>query len=91
MSTYFNIIQARQVNPTNYDRVMRFWQEVVADYCRYEKKCVVSLRELKEKFRRGHLLPSPLQTAIEELHRCVVSSILIFRRVGQTLKTAMSS
>ncbi|KAH7717176.1 Protein T24B8.2 [Aphelenchoides avenae] len=69
MCGLMSLPKARQVNPTNYDRVMRFWQEVIADYCRYEKKCVVSLRELKDKFRRGHLLPSPLQAAIEDMHR----------------------
>uniref|UniRef100_A0A914C8I5 Charged multivesicular body protein 7 n=1 Tax=Acrobeloides nanus TaxID=290746 RepID=A0A914C8I5_9BILA len=62
-------LKARHVNPTNYDRVTKFWTNLIDDYCKYERTCVVTCEELKKKFRRGAQIPSPLSTILQEMCR----------------------
>jgi len=61
--------KARRINPTNYDRVVNFWTNVINNYCQHENKCLITLDELKENLRRGAQLPSPLSIAIEEMKK----------------------
>jgi hypothetical protein len=69
MSGLMSMPKARHINPTNYDRVIEFWQALIGAYCKHNKSCVFSLDELKTRFRRGSLLPSPLQTVLQEMQK----------------------
>lgn len=69
MAGFMSALKIRQVNPTNYDRIIEFWRRVIEDFCRYEKKCVIGYDELKFNFKRGNQLPAPLLTVLEELYK----------------------
>ncbi|KAI1729652.1 snf7 domain-containing protein [Ditylenchus destructor] len=67
MKGLMSLPKARHLNPTNHKRVMEFWKDLIAEYCKHEKTCLFSLDELKQKFRRGSQLPSPLAAVIQEM------------------------
>lgn len=67
MSGLMSYLKAKHVNPSNYDRVVGFWKKLISDYCRHQKTCLFTPEELKQKFKRGSQLPSPLPTVISEM------------------------
>uniref|UniRef100_A0A915CW07 Charged multivesicular body protein 7 n=1 Tax=Ditylenchus dipsaci TaxID=166011 RepID=A0A915CW07_9BILA len=67
MQGLMSLLKPRRVYPTNYDRIIDFWKNLIAEYCKHEQTCLFSLDELKQKFRRGSQLPSPLSTVIKEM------------------------
>ncbi|CAD5216586.1 unnamed protein product [Bursaphelenchus xylophilus] len=69
MRGLMSMLKARSVNSINFDRTIEFWKNLIANYCKMEKKCLVDYEELREKFRRGNQLPAPLLTVFEELHK----------------------
>lgn len=69
MAGYMSALKIRDVNPANYDRIVDFWKKVIEDYCKFERKSVITLDELKVQFKRGNQLPAPLSTVLEELYK----------------------
>ncbi|KAI6242730.1 hypothetical protein M3Y99_00179300 [Aphelenchoides fujianensis] len=68
MAGLMSHLKLRHVNPKNYDRIVDFWWNLIDDYCRHEKKCLLSFDELKNRFKRGNQLPAPLATVLEEMY-----------------------
>ncbi|KAI6188331.1 hypothetical protein M3Y98_00343300 [Aphelenchoides besseyi] len=68
MAGLMSHLKLRQVNPKNYDRIIDFWSNIIDNYCRHEKKCLLSFDELKVKFKRGNQLPGPLARVLEEMY-----------------------
>lgn len=60
--------QAREVNPCDYDRKIKFWSEMIARSCLQEKDPIVTVDLLKRRFRRGDQLPGSLGVVIESMH-----------------------
>ncbi|KAI6196953.1 hypothetical protein M3Y94_01168300 [Aphelenchoides besseyi] len=68
MAGLMSQLKLRQVNPKNYDRIVDFWSNTIDNYCRHEKKCLLTFDELKVKFKRGNQLPGPLARVLEEMY-----------------------
>ena len=71
MNGLMSMLKLKNVNPTNYQRVVNFWIGVIENYCRHEKTCLLNYEELKKRFKRGNQMPAPLLQVLEELHMCV--------------------
>jgi len=68
MAGYMSALKLRDVNPTNYDRIVEFWKKLIEEYCRIEKKCLIGYDELKIRFKRGNQLPAPLEAVLEQMY-----------------------
>lgn len=59
----------RTVNPENYDSKMKFWKDVIAEYCFFIGTASFGKLELQQTFTKGHRVPLCLETVIEEMLR----------------------
>ncbi|KAI1729648.1 charged multivesicular body protein 7 [Ditylenchus destructor] len=85
MKSLMSLPKARHLNPTNHKRVMEFWKDLIAEYCKHEKTCLFSLDELKQKFRRGSQLPSPLAAVIQEMQESgAIKRREEYKKIGQS-------
>ncbi|VDO55546.1 unnamed protein product [Brugia timori] len=63
--TFF--IQARDVNPNDYDRKIEFWSDMIAKSCDSERNAIFTIDILKRRFRRGDQLPGSLNVIIQHM------------------------
>uniref|UniRef100_A0A915A5V8 Charged multivesicular body protein 7 n=1 Tax=Parascaris univalens TaxID=6257 RepID=A0A915A5V8_PARUN len=68
MAGLMSMTKAREVNPCDYDRKIKFWSEMIARSCLQEKDPIVAVDLLKRRFRRGDQLPGSLGVVIESMH-----------------------
>lgn len=66
-SNSFLFIQARDVNPNDYDRKIEFWSDMVAKSCDIEKNAIFTIDILKRRFRRGDQIPGSLNVIIQHM------------------------
>ncbi|CAD7005910.1 unnamed protein product [Ceratitis capitata] len=57
----------REVNPENYDSKMKFWQDMIAQYCEHEGSGCFCKRDLQLTFARGDRIPYGLDTVLSEM------------------------
>lgn len=69
MSVLLNTFRPRQVNEEHYNRKMKFWKEIISDYCDYKGSAKVSIAELKEVFKRNGTAPYCLQEVFDDMQR----------------------
>ncbi|VDM38913.1 unnamed protein product [Toxocara canis] len=68
MAGLMSMTKAREVNPYDYDRKIKFWTDIIGKSCLLEKDPVVTVDALKRRFRRGDQLPGSLEVVIENMH-----------------------
>ncbi|XP_058832436.1 charged multivesicular body protein 7 [Topomyia yanbarensis] len=61
--------RVRSVNPENYDSKMKFWKEMIRNYCNHKGSALVSIIELKQVFKRKGTSPYCLQVVFDDMIR----------------------
>lgn len=61
------ILQAREVNPNDYDRKIEFWSSMIAKSCSIDKNPVFNIEILKRRFRRGDQIPGSLDIVVQHM------------------------
>uniref|UniRef100_A0A1I8NXI1 Charged multivesicular body protein 7 n=1 Tax=Stomoxys calcitrans TaxID=35570 RepID=A0A1I8NXI1_STOCA len=60
----------RDVNPENYDSKMKFWKDIIVEYCLFRGKTYFCKQELQQTFALGrNRIPACLDTVFDELTR----------------------
>ena len=80
MNVLFLPFRDRRVNPASWDRKLKFWSELLINYC--DKRGVVKVSEehLKEVFKRKGKKPACLSTVLDNLYSWV---FFFSRKFGQ--------
>lgn len=67
------------MDPVAYNKKVEFWSELIAKYCMASKSAIADYEKLKESFKKGCLLPAPLEGVMAEMHRyCFIFINCIF-------------
>uniref|UniRef100_A0A1Q3F7D4 Putative m protein type n=1 Tax=Culex tarsalis TaxID=7177 RepID=A0A1Q3F7D4_CULTA len=69
MGVLLSEFRVRTINPENYDSKMKFWKEMIRNYCEHKGSGAVSIVELKRVFKRKGTIPYCLQTVFEDMLR----------------------
>lgn len=67
MSVFMYHFRPREVNPNHYDQMMRFWKEMIENYCEFKGSSSFSIEELKDVFKRKGTSPYGLDTVIKQM------------------------
>jgi charged multivesicular body protein 7 len=67
MSVMMYVFRPREVNPEHYDQKMRFWIEMIENYCEYKGSSSFSVQELKDVFKRKGTSPYCLEDVINQM------------------------
>lgn len=67
MSVFNYNFRPREVDPEHYDQKMRFWKEMIENYCEYKGSSSFSIQELKEVFKRKGTSPYCLDTVVNQM------------------------
>lgn len=73
MDNLFAPFRSKAVNPVNYESKMKFWTNLIKEYCQVKGCAVVTVNELRDAFQRNNKKPFCLDTAIE--HQLMDGSI----------------
>lgn len=66
MENLFAPFRAKNVNPINYETKMKFWKNLIQEYCSVRGNPVISLNELRTAFGRKSKKPYCLETVLDE-------------------------
>ena len=69
MDALFSLFKDRELNPVHYDAKMKFWSEVLINYCDDHGLLQIDMTTVVTKFRRKGKTPKCLDKVFEELHR----------------------
>ncbi|XP_039445612.1 charged multivesicular body protein 7 [Culex pipiens pallens] len=69
MGVLLSEFRVRSINPENYDSKMKFWKEMIRNYCEHKGCGAVSIVELKRVFKRKGTIPYCLQTVFADMLR----------------------
>lgn len=61
--------RAKNVNAEAYDYKMKFWKDMIKRYCGQDQRATISIKVLKEVFKRDNTSPYCLQEVFDELLR----------------------
>lgn len=67
MENLFSQFRDKSVNPVNYETKMKFWKNLIHEYCKLRGSPTISLTELRTAFERNGKKPYCLDTVLEEL------------------------
>ncbi|CEF62568.1 Charged multivesicular body protein 7 [Strongyloides ratti] len=68
MSKMMSNLPNKNLNPSTYSSIMKFWHEAIEKYCITVENPFISLFDLKHAFRRNKAIPASLKDVINELH-----------------------
>lgn len=66
MENLFAPFRLKTVNPVNYDSKMKFWKNLIKEYCQLRGNPVISLNELRMAFQRNSKRPYCLDVVLAE-------------------------
>lgn len=66
MENLFAPFRLKSVNPVNYDSKMKFWKNLIKEYCQYRGNPVISLNELRTALQRRGKRPYCLDTVLAD-------------------------
>lgn len=66
MENLFAPFRAKTVNPVNYESKMKFWKNLIQEYCNVRGTPTISISELRNAFQRNGKKPYCLDTVIQE-------------------------
>lgn len=67
MENLFAPFRLKSVNPVNYESKMKFWKNLIKEYCQFRGNPVISLSELRIAFQRRGKRPFCLDVVLAEL------------------------
>lgn len=69
MNVLFAPFRSRTINPTAWDSKIKFWTELIEQWCRHHKKILISPIEFNNHFQRNGKIPTCLASVFEDLNR----------------------
>ncbi|KPI99243.1 Charged multivesicular body protein 7 [Papilio xuthus] len=69
MNALFAPFRIKTANPESWDMKMKFWSEMVRQYCRHRTDPVISAADIKFAFQRKGRTPACIDIVIEEMYR----------------------
>jgi hypothetical protein len=67
MNALFAPFRSRDLNPLHYDNKLRFWKELIVDYCTDNQILQFDSRTIENLFKRKNMRPKCLDLVISEL------------------------
>lgn len=67
MENLFAPFRDKSVNPVNYETKMKFWKNLIQEYCKNQGNPTVSLGQLRMAFQRKEKRPYCIDTVLDEL------------------------
>lgn len=67
MDNLFAPFRDKSVNPVNYEAKIKFWKNLIQEYCMIQGNSTISLTELRAAFQRKGKKPYCLNTVLEDL------------------------
>lgn len=67
MDNLFAPFRAKSVNPVNWESKMKFWKNLIKEYCQWKGSSVVLVIELRDALKRNEKKPHCLDTVFEHL------------------------
>ena len=67
MSVMLNTFRPKQVNEEHYNQKMKFWKNLIENYCEYKGSSTVNIEELKQVFKRKGTVPYCLQEVFRQM------------------------
>ena len=67
MENLFAPFREKSVNPVNYETKMKFWKNLIQEYCKIQSNPIVSLGQLRMAFQRKEKRPYCIDAVLEEL------------------------
>lgn len=67
MENLFAPFRDKSVNPVNYETKMKFWKNLIQEYCKNHGNPIVSSGQLRTAFQRKGKRPYCIDTVLEEL------------------------
>lgn len=67
MENLFAPFRDKSVNPVNYETKMKFWKNLIQEFCKLQGNSTVSLGQLRMAFQRKGKRPYCLETVLDEL------------------------
>lgn len=67
MENLFAPFRDKSVNPVNYETKMKFWKNLIHEYCKIQGNSIVSLNHLRMAFQRKEKRPYCIETVLDEL------------------------
>lgn len=69
MNALFAPFRIKTANPESWDMKMKFWSEMVRQWCRHRTDPVISAADIKFAFQRKGRTPTCIDIVIEEMYR----------------------
>lgn len=69
MNALFAPFRIKTANPESWDMKMKFWSEMVRQWCRHRTDPVISAADIKFAFQRKGRTPACIDIVIEEMYR----------------------
>lgn len=66
MENFLAPFRIKSVNPVNYDTKLKFWKNLIKEYCEVKGSASVTINELRDALQRNGKKPHCLSTVIEE-------------------------
>lgn len=66
MENLFAPFRVKSVNPVNWESKLKFWRNLIKEYCEVKGSAIISVAELRDAFQRNDKRPHCLETVIEE-------------------------
>lgn len=66
MENLFAPFRVKSVNPVNYETKMKFWKNLIKEYCEVKGSASVTINELRDTLQRNGKKPHCLSTVFEE-------------------------
>uniref|UniRef100_A0A0K0ER18 Charged multivesicular body protein 7 n=1 Tax=Strongyloides stercoralis TaxID=6248 RepID=A0A0K0ER18_STRER len=67
MSKMMSNLPNKNLNPSTYSSIMKFWYEAIEKYCITMEDPFISIPDLKHAFRRNNAIPASIKDVINEL------------------------
>lgn len=77
MNALFAPFRLKAANPESWDMKMKFWSDMLRQWCRTRKDPIVSAADAKTAFNRRGRTPACMDIVVEEMFRCVLYFFLI--------------
>lgn len=69
MNALFAPFRLKSANPESWEMKMKFWSDMVRQWCRFKVDPIVSASDMKFAFQRRGRTPACIEIVIEEMYR----------------------
>lgn len=84
MNALFAPFRLKTVNPESWEMKMKFWSDMLEQWCRWKGDAIVTAADARVAFQRKGRTPACIDIVIEEMFRCVVFQFTFHYYSNQT-------